>query len=1631
MFSSHVRFGRVRFILRAFLSGVLPAAAVLAVALGLSARRAMGADIIFNATNDLWNVAGNWNPMSVPGSGDRADIAFGDTATIQAGDTESVATLYIGADNDGSQGNDGNFGAPGTTGNGTLNQSGGSLTVSTWGPVLGNQAGSTGTYNLSGGSFTFTGTDYVRVGQAGTGFFNISNAATASLTKGNLSIGSNGGSTGTLAQSGTSNVTLGSGQLYVGDAGNGTYTLTDSSSLNIANDIVIGRSTGAVGLMTVSSNATVTQTGGWSYVGVNGGQGTLNVGDSSSFTADGPLYVGLNGGKGFVTQTGGTVNFGAQVTGNNDNPPALGIGINGTGTYTISGGNLTEAVSTGGKGSNWNYIGDNNGTGTLNVNGGTVFFDGRLHIAGGGGSTGTVTQTAGTVNANGNNGDTVFGDGNGDVGTYNLSGGAFNGTTVEIGHWDNSKGTLNLSGTGQFNVAGGLSLGTYNSVSGTTTTGTIAQTGGALSVGGQLNVGDGSGGGGQKTAGNYSVSAGTATVTGNLVIGNSGTATGTLTQSGTGAITVGSTIYVANGGSGTLNIQGGTLTSNGVNGQSDAGLIIGNTGSGGGYGIVNQSGGTFNNGGGWAKIGENSSGGEFNLSGGTFTTASRLQMSNGGTFNISGTGSASIGAEMVVYNGTVNPSGGQLNLPGGINLDVGWGGSAMVNQTGGTVNVTGHVEIASAGSTGVYNLSGGTLLTPYVSAAGPGGGGTNIAAFQFNGGTFKESSANQGAFLNFSTANASAVTIGNGGATIDSNGFSITAGHSLDAVQFLNAASGGQSLTGIVLQAGEGTGYTGTPNVYITGGGGIGASAIATMSGGTITGFTITNPGSGYTSAPTITLEGGGLGPVNLSSADSALGAATSTGGLTVIDSSGTGMGIVTLDQANTFVGPTAVTSGKLDLANSLALQNSTLTTAGITFDSAVGSHAFTLGGLSGSGNINLADTGLNNVALSVGNNNASTTYSGTLSGGGSLTKIGTGTLTLSTGANTFTGATNVNQGTLALGPAGSLGDTTITVGNGSTNNGTLRINGNYTIGSSSAQVIVSGGTNTTGQGTLGFNPLELSPSMLTVNGSLSFASATASAALNMNLGNTSTDTITSAGAVTFNAGGTILGLTQLSGPPISTGTYTLISSTFGGIINRQFLTFAGGATKIASNGDLLSLSSTSNTELLTVSALPIPTNAYWYGVNSASWTTYNNNNVSNPTNWVTTQNGTTDAGGPPGGGTTNVFFNANAATGNFSTTLDEPTTSIASLTFLGNTASPNSVMIAPGSNANNTLVIGTGGITNASGAGANTISAPLVLNGSQPWTNNSASLFTVSGNVTGNGNTLTVGGSGATSISGQILDGSPSGMALIVSGGTVTLTASNKYTGLTTVNGGNLVLAYPANDTGTGTIGTSSGLVINSGGTVTLAGGDNSLLGFTTETLPVTINAGGLLTVSSGFTDHLGSLTLAGGTLASAAPTGDASIFGTYNLDQTVTAGGGSAPTSTISATGVALTQPGGTVFNVAASSGSGGIDLDVTGTFVHTPSAADNGLIKTGTGTMRLDGNNTYSGPTTVSQWTLIHTCANNSVNTANAGEVSVGTLSGSNGVLLISGGALNATNTTAPSLSVGPLSGDAGALILTSKR
>ncbi len=141
------------------------------------------------------------------------------------------------------------------------------------------------------------------------------------------------------------------------------------------------------------------------------------------------------------------------------------------------------------------------------------------------------------------------------------------------------------------------------------------------------------------------------------------------------------------------------------------------------------------------------------------------------------------------------------------------------------------------------------------------------------------------------------------------------------------------------------------------------------------------------------------------------------------------GAGTLALGAANTYTGATTVNGGTLTLAHAQAVQNSTVTVnaSGGALGFAAGITQPTLGGLTGNGTINLATAASEPVALTVGNNAQSTTYSGTLSGAGGLTKVGAGVLTLASPVNSsYSGPTIIAGGKLTLGsfnvPSSTIG---------------------------------------------------------------------------------------------------------------------------------------------------------------------------------------------------------------------------------------------------------------------------------------------------------------------------------------------------------------------------------------------------------------------------------------------------------------------------------------------------------------------------------------------------------------------------------------------------------------------------------
>lgn len=177
------------------------------------------------------------------------------------------------------------------------------------------------------------------------------------------------------------------------------------------------------------------------------------------------------------------------------------------------------------------------------------------------------------------------------------------------------------------------------------------------------------------------------------------------------------------------------------------------------------------------------------------------------------------------------------------------------------------------------------------------------------------------------------------------------------------------------------------------------------------------------------------------------------------------GAGDITLPFANTYTGDTSLSSGTLVLAHQNALQNTSLnySQGGGTAVIASPLTAVTLGALGGDRAFPVLNTDSTPVALAVGGNNASTTYTASSAGTGlSLTKNGTGTFTL-TGSHTFSGNLLVNNGIVSLDQGASLNVAAASLGAGTAarilvNGGTLTASAASEVINNTGGIVVAGG---------------------------------------------------------------------------------------------------------------------------------------------------------------------------------------------------------------------------------------------------------------------------------------------------------------------------------------------------------------------------------------------------------------------------------------------------------------------------------------------------------------------------------------------------------------------------------------------
>ena len=647
--------------------------------------------------NGDWNTGANWDAGVRPTSINDTFINGGLTADLSATGA-ATNNLTVGSES---------TGGPNTPGIGTLNITGGDLTVGQTLRVGGDSNATRGTVEQSGGSVTVAndlifGGDTTGGGTqsqyriSGGGTLDVSgdiahapgamrghlyvDAPNALTVSGDIEIqsfrtGDSAGGSHTVNPGQTLTTT---GTLLVGRAAQGQLTLLSTG--NSAANMRVGETTGSAGsILTLDNGASLTV--GSTSVGTAGsGDGTLNVIDGTLVATNTLFIAGDATGAG---NTSGHLIVGDGIT----NPTVtvasnLEVGRGGAGGFTLNSGtvNVTGAnfvlAQTGGSGSAQATISG----GTLNV--GSPGGNNQFNVNSGTGGA-TVDHTGGTVNVAQ---DLRLANNNATTGSriYNLDGGTLNvGRHLRLG--DNGSATLNYE-SGTLTIGSVLYLGGSESTS----------AGANPSADGTLNIGTG-GGTPTLTTGQFEVGRhrigtvnhanGTVNVnaTHNLVISQYANATGTYNLTG-GTLNVG----VGPGSQGNMNFNSGTGTFNQSDGTVNLnGNHINLTNNAAASATYNLSGGTLDLGGGNVNSGPGTT--AFNFTGGTLKDVNHFNLSldqQGGVLQVgpdSGAGTMLINGDYFLSSGQLSvthagSSNGRLTVNGDVifgsaTLDIDWTGS--------------------------------------------------------------------------------------------------------------------------------------------------------------------------------------------------------------------------------------------------------------------------------------------------------------------------------------------------------------------------------------------------------------------------------------------------------------------------------------------------------------------------------------------------------------------------------------------------------------------------------------------------------------------------------------------------------------------------------------------------------------------------------------------------------------------------------------------------------------------------------------------------------------------------------------------------------------------------------------------
>jgi fibronectin-binding autotransporter adhesin len=1399
---------------------------------------------------------------------------------------------------------------------------------------------------VNGGTFDLNGYNQTVGVLSGTGgAVALSNGALTVDQSSNTTYAGSIGGAGTLIKAGTGTLILSGANSLTNTVVSGGILQGTTASLQggIVNNasVVFNQSTTGTYAGTMSGTGSVTVNGGGIIVvtGANTYSGGTTIATGST------LQLGVGGTTGMIAGSvavDGTLTFyrSDNIVFAGDISGSGGIKLMGTGSVDFTGTNtFTGGVSVGGilRAGSDSQLGPAGST--LTLDDGTVqatasFSSGRQIVLAGSAGTfdtnGFTLTLTGVLSGSGNlvktGAGTLVLDGTASyTGDTFVSGGTLQGTMAALSRNITNNATVTfsdsgvyggiMSGTGALLVASGTTIGF--SGANTYTGGTIVQTGGTLDLGTGSIAGDVENEGLVRFVNNSPMSfgggiagSGSVLVDGSLVLTGANSYTGT-TQIEAGTLQLGlggslssSTLLDLGNNGGTFDLNGQTQTVGGIAGDVSTRILLGS----GAFTVDQATNGSFG--------GQISGSGSLIKAGigtlaltGSNTHASTIV--NGGTLQLGAGGSLAAASVLVVNGGTFDLNGqnqtvGALSGTGGT---VGLNGSAAltVNQSTDTSYAgafTGNGSLIKDGSgtlalTGASSHSGGTVINNGTLQLGAGGSLTATGAVTVNGGTFD---------LNGQTQTVGALS-GSGGTVALNNNGALTVNQSTNT-SYAGAITGSGSLT----KSGSGTlTLTGT-NSY-TGG--------TTVSGGTLAGTTSSLQGNIVNNA-NVTFDQVGAGVY--------AGAMSGTGTLTK-----SGVGTVVLTGENTFTGDTIITSGILQIGN---------------------------GGTTGS----LAGNVQNDGTLAFFRSD-NITFGGDISGTGGLLFMGNATVTL-TGNNTFTGGIAMGGGTLVVGADSELGGagSTLTLA-GSTMQATASFTSNRSI-----VLSTGGGTFNTGSNVLtlagvvsgvgGLVVGEGSSVVLTSANTYSGGTTISTGAL-LSLGGSgsiqgdvaNSGTLQFAGTGTNTFGGAISGsgaVQQVSGTTVLTGnsTHTGGTTISGGTLQLGIdnaLTMAGA---LAINGGTFDL----NGNAQTIGALSgtgggVTLNGGTLTVNQTGDTTYAGI-VSGAGSFIKDGSGTLILTGA----------NTNANTIVNGGTLQGTTTSLQ-----GNIVNNATVVFdqtATGTYAGN--MSGNGGLTkNGGGAlilsgdnsgytGTTTVTAGLLQIGD--GTGGTA----MAGNIVNNAAVAFMAGGAGLSYGGSI---SGNGGVTVAGAAQTTFTGTHSYTGGTTVTS-----TAGLNIGSSTTTAKIVGALIADGGRVNFVNADMSGMG------AITARNGGLLGFSSSASAAAAALLVAD--TSSALAFSDASTAGTSTITNSGNVrftGNSSGGTARYIGSGGDLSIAGiaGSSTTIGSIEGSGTVSLGskqlaVGGNNQSTQFSGVIGgtgsLLKQGTGTLTLTGNNTYSGGTTV---------------------------------------------------------------------